>query len=317
MAPASKDSLISIIIPTYNYARYLPGTLESIYRQTEKGYEVVVVDDGSTDDSGLVVESYRDRLPRLIHVVQRNQGPAAARNHGIRLSQGRYLLFLDSDDQLALDAIAHFCSTLRRRGEPDFVFGRHRRTRSDATAKVFAHKPLSRNREDNFRRYLLGDLRSIEIGAGIIKREVFSRLMFPEPIRNREDVVLLAQMLARHDGLAVPEIVATKHRHRDSRSHDQRATREERLKTIELLFDPALLPDGALRFRNRYHSLRCLSQFRSLYKAGKYAEARSTFEEAIALFPGHLARLSHLTRYLRMVLGPAPDGAGESLARKR
>lgn len=90
------NPLISIIIPTYNKSQYLKEAIESVLNQTYKEIEVIVVDDGSTDNTGEVVKSFDD--PRVIYFFQKNKGPAAARNSGLRRAKGKYIAFLDSDD---------------------------------------------------------------------------------------------------------------------------------------------------------------------------------------------------------------------------
>lgn len=90
-----KQPLVSVIIPNYNYAHYLPETLDSVLAQTYPGVEIIVVDDGSRDDSTTVIRSYGDRV-RLIE--QKNQGVSAARNRGVQESSGELVAFLDADD---------------------------------------------------------------------------------------------------------------------------------------------------------------------------------------------------------------------------
>ena len=89
-----KQPLVSVIIPVYNGSRHLRAALESVFAQTYRPFEVLVVDDGSVDDSGLIAQSFPD--VRYIH--QTNQGVAAARNHGIQAARGEFLAFLDQDD---------------------------------------------------------------------------------------------------------------------------------------------------------------------------------------------------------------------------
>jgi len=86
---------ISVIIPTYNYARFLGEAIDSAFAQTSPSLEVIVVDDGSTDATPEVLAAYSDRI-RVIR--QKNQGVAMARNAGIAAARGEYLAFLDSDD---------------------------------------------------------------------------------------------------------------------------------------------------------------------------------------------------------------------------
>lgn len=86
--------LVSVIIPVHNGGRYLRAALESVFAQTYHPFEVIVVDDGSTDDSGLIAQSF----PEVIYIHQENQGVAAARNNAIEAAQGEFFAFLDQDD---------------------------------------------------------------------------------------------------------------------------------------------------------------------------------------------------------------------------
>jgi len=86
---------VSVIIPTYNYGKYICDAVDSILKQTYNDYEIIVVDDGSTDNTGEILKKYDDKLS---YYYIENQGPAAARNLGIKKAKGKYISFLDSDD---------------------------------------------------------------------------------------------------------------------------------------------------------------------------------------------------------------------------
>ncbi|HEY9809676.1 MAG TPA: glycosyltransferase [Halomicronema sp.] len=87
--------LVSVIIPTYNASQYIVQAVESVLHQTYKNYEIIVVDDGSTDDTGERLKPY---LNRICYIYQFNQGVAVARNRGLELSKGELVAFLDADD---------------------------------------------------------------------------------------------------------------------------------------------------------------------------------------------------------------------------
>lgn len=89
-----QQPLVSVIIPVYNGARFLRAALESVFAQSYRAFEVIVVDDGSVDYSGKIAQGFDD--VRYIH--QANQGVAAARNHGVEAARGEFFAFLDQDD---------------------------------------------------------------------------------------------------------------------------------------------------------------------------------------------------------------------------
>jgi glycosyltransferase involved in cell wall biosynthesis len=92
------NPLISIIIPAYNRGYILPRAINSVVRQTYVNWELIIVDDGSTDDTKTIVEQYSD--PRIKYFFQENAGQSAARNTGMRNATGEWLAYLDSDDEL-------------------------------------------------------------------------------------------------------------------------------------------------------------------------------------------------------------------------
>jgi glycosyltransferase involved in cell wall biosynthesis len=92
------SSLVSVIIPSYNTGRYLPEALESVFAQSYPHYEIIVVDDGSTDETTAILQPY---LARIQYLYQTNQGVSAARNHALSKANGEWLLFLDADDKLS------------------------------------------------------------------------------------------------------------------------------------------------------------------------------------------------------------------------
>jgi len=98
-APARERPSVSIVMPCYNEAGRLRQAIESVADQSFNDYELIVVDDGSTDDSPRLLEALAKQFSFLHVVSQTNQGQAAARNHGLQAAKGRYIAFLDADDE--------------------------------------------------------------------------------------------------------------------------------------------------------------------------------------------------------------------------
>lgn len=100
----SKPPTVSVVIPTYNHAQYICETLESVFAQTYTDFEVIVVNDGSPDETADVLQPYID-AGQIRYVEQRNQGQSAARNHGLSLARGEFVAFLDDDDLWPTDKL--------------------------------------------------------------------------------------------------------------------------------------------------------------------------------------------------------------------
>ncbi|MFA5118286.1 MAG: glycosyltransferase [Candidatus Omnitrophota bacterium] len=95
----TRNSLVSVIIPTYNYGKFIFEALDSVLKQTYNDLEIIVVDDDSTDNTREIVTRYVKELPgTLTYIFQKNKGPGAARNTGIARARGGYVAFLDADD---------------------------------------------------------------------------------------------------------------------------------------------------------------------------------------------------------------------------
>ena len=105
---------LSIVIPVYNVERYLPKCLDSLLIETSVPYEIILVNDGSTDASLAVAEGYRARFPERITVVTtENMGQGNARNVGLERAKGEFLYFIDSDDYLAPGGMEGILSCLK------------------------------------------------------------------------------------------------------------------------------------------------------------------------------------------------------------
>ena len=120
-----KEALVSVIVPVYNVGAYLQQCLQSIASQSYAHLEVIVVDDGSTDDSGKIAEEWASRDNRFRVVHQPNGGLSAARNTALDHATGRYVTFVDSDDLIAPQYVEVLCQLIQESGAQAALCGWH------------------------------------------------------------------------------------------------------------------------------------------------------------------------------------------------
>ena len=104
---------ITIIVPIYNSEKYLKKCIDSLVNQTKKELEIILINDGSTDNSEKIIKEYKD--DRIKYIKNENQGIGITRNEGIAKAQGKYLMFIDSDDYLEKNT----CELLFNKAEKD------------------------------------------------------------------------------------------------------------------------------------------------------------------------------------------------------
>lgn len=121
-----KKPLVSVITPTYNRAHVLGKTIQSVLDQTYDNWELVIVDDGSTDDTEALVKSFTDK--RITYLRKKNGGPSKARNFGIKHATGKWVMYLDSDDELLPPCIETMVDWAAK--HPNAVFAIPRSTRT-------------------------------------------------------------------------------------------------------------------------------------------------------------------------------------------
>lgn len=173
------DGYISVIVPVYNVAAYLPQCLDSLLSQDYEKLEVILIDDGSKDESGLICDAYAARDSRINVIHQQNAGAAAAKNAGLRVATGEYLTFLDSDDWLEPNVYGYMVDVLR--GEK-------------ADAVQFAFRDVWKNRaedrviypgrtvvdSDEYMRRLTVDYSCALLWNKLYRREIYDGVFFEE-----------------------------------------------------------------------------------------------------------------------------------------
>ena len=192
------NELISIIVPIYNTEKYLHQCLDSILNQTYTNFEVLLVNDGSTDSSGMICQEYVGRDSRFRYFEKDNGGVASARNLGLERSGGAYITFIDSDDWIEPNYLEVLYTALKE-SNTDVAISTYKRFAQDG---VFYLRSYSRE-DDEFlnigtrsRDYFLEILPRLgeldhsfySISSKLIKREIIGNLLFDEQISYAEDL---------------------------------------------------------------------------------------------------------------------------------
>jgi len=133
---------VSIIIPVYNAEKTLPYCLDSILNQTYKDFEIILINDGSADNSEEIIEKYKKGYPdKIASHTQKNSGIAKTRNKGIELSKGEYLFFIDNDDRIDIDYVETFVNAIEE-SNYDIIIGGYRRVDEDGKI-LFSREPIN------------------------------------------------------------------------------------------------------------------------------------------------------------------------------
>jgi glycosyltransferase involved in cell wall biosynthesis len=292
----------SFVIPFFDCAPYLRRAVESVLSQPGGEYELILVDDGSRDASLEVIAPFLED-PRVRLVRQANAGPGAARNRGAAEARGEYVWFLDCDDELlpgAVDAVSRF---LEDAPAGDLLVGGHINRSPDGAERIRPAPPFASEPRQNFIAFLEKRLGSFSHGAVVVRRRVFERTRYPEELRNNEDLVFHAQVLALFRAHSLPAPLVRIHSRPDSLRHDWGAVDPTGRAVTDRLFDPALLPPELMAHREDFRTGRRLSLFRTLCNAQRKRDARALYHDIIREHPSALLRWDYLKKYLRS-LGP-------------
>jgi len=252
---------VSVIIPTYNRAHMLGEAIGSVLRQTFQDFEIIIVDDGSTDDSRELMAGFTD--PRIKYIYQKNQGVVSAINTGIDASGGEYLSILGSDDMLLERALETFTNVLDANRDVAFVFGQaHLIDERGNFIKLRNPRPHSKsyisNGVDEIRYFIIHGNRISQTMALIRKSHCVDVGNYDPVFREgSEDYDLWIRLLKKHKASYVNEPVA-KHRihpHNITSTRDFSELEEKHLIIIDRIYNDISIGEKIIKVNEAYFYL--------------------------------------------------------------
>ena len=321
--------LVSIVIPAYNQAHYLSRAIQSALEQTHRDLEVIVVDDGSSDETAAVAHSFAD--PRLRYIYQANRGLSAARNTGLRHAGGEFVSFLDSDDQFRPRKIELLLAELKRHPEAGLAAGQAIPVDPDGQpiGQIFAKELPVESAQ-----WLLGN--PLHVGSVLVRREWQEQVgFFDETLRSYEDWDLWLRLaLAGCPMRWVAQPVSLYRFHPAQMTRDGQQMTAATFAVLDKAFADPALPESWRRLHDQAYSNAHLRAAAQGYRVGNFKHAQASLAQAVQLNPalaadGGAALAAHFTAwtdlpktsqplaFLQRIYANLPDEMAELGRRRR
>lgn len=205
-----KKKKVSIIIPVYNSEKTLEKCIDSVRDQTYKNIEILIINDGSQDNSLSIMNKYKNKDKRIIIINQENKGLSGARNTGIKNATGDYITFIDSDDYINETMIEecmnifikYNCDAIRNNYIYDYPNGNKSLNKDEINKEQLINLKDENQKESLVKKILMGKIQSYS-WLLIIKRKIFTEkhLQFDEDILFMEDIIFLNRLLLSIDSI--------------------------------------------------------------------------------------------------------------------
>lgn len=200
------NETISVIIPIYNVEKYLKESIESVRKQIYSDLQIILIDDGSTDQSGVICDEYAKIDDRIVVVHQKNRGAANAKNTGLRLATGKYLAFLDSDDYLENEAYYFMLEQLKKY-QADIVQCCFRNVFTDRVENKCSFTEVTEMDVITYLKLFTKDWTCGLLWDKLYKREVFAGIIFEEGHKIDDEFFTYQGVMKAKKIVRVPKII--------------------------------------------------------------------------------------------------------------
>lgn len=215
-----KNPKLSIIVPVYNTAEYLPECLDCFLSQTYQNFEVILVDDGSPDNSGKICDEYAKKDGRFRVIHQKNQGVSAARNAGLDVAEGDYVGFVDSDDTFLSGMLESYAS-IAEETDADIVQSVgyiSDENLAKYNGRFFLH--ILNNKEARRAFFTIGEVRP-SVCLSVFKKDFIADMRFPSHIVQWEDYAFTGVLVSCANRVAVTSELFYIYRYREGSATKQ------------------------------------------------------------------------------------------------
>lgn len=302
--PSAADNppLFSVVIATYNYGHLIERTIKSLSAQSCQDFELIVVDDGSTDDTRQRL-SFHERPLR--YFFQDNRGQSAACNLGISKANGRFIYILDSDDELLPEALEFFSQAIARDGEAatsNLYYGGYVSVSESGTERVRVSRDAPSTNAASLRAFLNKKLIGLKHGGFTLPREAFEKIRYAEDVRQGTDIVIIGQALAFYKPVNIGKIVLRSHEHPQRVRKQLDRILSASMRPVEALFDPTVMSSDLMRLKPLYAGRRLRSIARQLYLNGHYQAALEHYQAALRTSPSSMMDLGSIAKMLKALV---------------
>ena len=281
----TREPAVSVVIATYNRSALLQETIESVLKQSFQDFELIVVDDGSTDDTEAALKSYGDRLR---YFRQENRGPSAARNFGVTQARAAWISIQDSDDICAPDHLEILYRCAERNPDLGMVFANGAYIDDPGGKNIIPQKKSKRLAEKGVRLSDLFSTSIVRLQAALLSKKAFLAVGgLDESLRIAMDLDLALRFFMRFPVLYIDRIVFFYRRHEGNIGRNNELRLLENLRVMEKLvheFPSAIETLGRQKI-NRRRAYRYYRLSKSRWKAGEKDKARDALRQAILLRP--------------------------------
>lgn len=237
MQKTDNDPTISVVIPTHNRAHLIGQAIDSVLAQTYKDYEIIVVDDGSTDNTRELLSEYWDSIS---YIYQENQGASAARNTGIKVAKGNYISFLDSDDWYLPNRIEKHVEILEQFNDISIVYSNF--SQADANGNILKREAVAQSQLRSgyiFEEVLLRKAMFGNVQTWTVNRKCFEEIgYFNTELKMSEDRELSLRLAKKYKIYAIKEPLVVIRQIPSSLGRCSAKEREYyRFKFLDILFD--------------------------------------------------------------------------------